>query len=152
MTGGLPGFDHRARRPPCQEAKERVKSAVRAAERQWPGQRIVVNLAPAGLKKGKAPASISPSPWPSWPRPDSSRPIASPITPRSGAALDGRVRPVRGALAVAEGAARGTRARALRRRVRGRGRSGRDRTGSVRHLAEAVAYLCSEQELIAPRR
>jgi magnesium chelatase family protein len=35
----------------CQEAKQRVWSAIIAAELQWPRARITVNLAPAGLKK-----------------------------------------------------------------------------------------------------
>src|SRR5205823_1442568 len=49
---GLPGFTivglaDRA----CQEARERVRSGVAAAELSWPGVRITVNLAPAELKK-----------------------------------------------------------------------------------------------------
>ena len=35
----------------CQEAKERVRSAVTSAELEWPRRRITVNLAPAGLRK-----------------------------------------------------------------------------------------------------
>src|SRR5205823_2029507 len=35
----------------CQEAKERVASAIRSAELRWPDGRIVVNLAPAELRK-----------------------------------------------------------------------------------------------------
>ncbi len=36
----------------CQEAKERVRCSVRAAELEWPTQRrITVNLAPAALRK-----------------------------------------------------------------------------------------------------
>src|SRR5437868_4754702 len=35
----------------CQEAKERVASAIRSAELFWPEGRVVVNLAPAELRK-----------------------------------------------------------------------------------------------------
>src|SRR5581483_937426 len=36
----------------CQEAKERVRSSVTAAELEWPSKRkITVNLAPASVKK-----------------------------------------------------------------------------------------------------
>jgi magnesium chelatase family protein len=52
LQGGVPGLAivglaDRA----CQEAKERVKSGIKAAELEWPRRRIVVNLAPAALKK-----------------------------------------------------------------------------------------------------
>src|SRR6266566_2227847 len=52
LRGGLPGFTivglaDRA----CQEAKERVKSGIVSAELQWPGAKVIVNLAPAGLRK-----------------------------------------------------------------------------------------------------
>src|ERR671933_1327418 len=35
----------------CQEAKVRVASAIRSAELHWPDGRLVVNLAPAQLRK-----------------------------------------------------------------------------------------------------
>ena len=35
----------------CQEAKERVRSGITSAELEWPGHRIIVNLAPADLRK-----------------------------------------------------------------------------------------------------
>src|SRR5215208_671706 len=35
----------------CQEAKERVRSGITAAELEWPVRRITVNLAPASLRK-----------------------------------------------------------------------------------------------------
>ncbi len=35
----------------CQEAKQRVRSGIAAAELEWPGKRITINLAPAGLRK-----------------------------------------------------------------------------------------------------
>jgi magnesium chelatase family protein len=33
----------------CQEAKDRVRSGIESAELEWPGHRIIVNLAPADL-------------------------------------------------------------------------------------------------------
>jgi magnesium chelatase family protein len=52
LQGGLPSFTivglaDRA----CQEAKERVRSGIASAAREWPRRRITVNLAPAGLRK-----------------------------------------------------------------------------------------------------
>src|ERR687886_107643 len=90
----------------CQEAKERVRSGIASAEQEWPVRRITVNLAPAGLKKEGSGFDL---------------PIALAILAASRQlpadrladhaalgelALDGRVRPVAGALAVAEGARR----------------------------------------------
>ena len=52
LRGGAPAFAivglaDRA----CQEAKERVASAIRSAELFWPDGRLIVNLAPAELRK-----------------------------------------------------------------------------------------------------
>src|SRR3989442_4691631 len=52
LRGGAPAFAivglaDRA----CQEAKERVVSAIRSAELSWPTGRVIVNLAPAELRK-----------------------------------------------------------------------------------------------------
>src|SRR5919204_208604 len=89
-----------------QEAKERVASAVRSAELRWPGGRIVVNLAPAELRKEGSSFDV---------------PIALALLAASHQiphtrlaehasvgelALDGRIRRVGGVLAVAEGARR----------------------------------------------
>src|SRR5262249_55746080 len=109
VQGGVPAFNivglaDRA----CQEAKERVRSGIVSAELSWPGgdQRITVNLAPAGLRKAGSGFDL---------------PIALSILaatlqiPREALArhaavgelaLDGRLRPVNGVLAVAEGARR----------------------------------------------
>src|SRR5688572_22403707 len=107
ILSGLPSFTlvglgDRA----CQEAKHRVRSGIRSAECRFPGERITVNLAPAGLKKEGSGFDL---------------PIALSILAASGQiprerlaehavvgelGLDGRVRPVDGALAVAEGARR----------------------------------------------
>ncbi|MGH3003943.1 MAG: YifB family Mg chelatase-like AAA ATPase [Gaiellaceae bacterium] len=126
----------------CQEAKERVRSGVAAAELEFPVRRIVVNLAPASLRKEGAGFDL---------------PIALAILaasdqlPRAALdgvaafgelALDGRVRPVPGALVAAEGARRGH----LHRLVCAL-ESGREVALAgvepipVAHLAEAVACL-----------
>ena len=90
----------------CQEAKERVRSGIASAELDWPKGRVVVNLAPAGLRKEGSSFDLS---------------IALAVLAASGQveasslrdhavvgelALDGRLRPVGGVLAVAEGARR----------------------------------------------
>ena len=146
VGGGVPGLAivglaDRA----CQEAKERVRSGVKSAECQWPRGRVLVNLAPAALKKEG---------------PGFDLPIALAVLAASGQlprgpvaehaaigelALDGRVRPVPGALAVAEGARR-----AGLERILCAAASAREAALAgiepvpVRHLAEAVAYLRGE--------
>jgi magnesium chelatase family protein len=148
LQGQVPGFTivglaDRA----CQEAKERVKSGVRSAACLWPSARITVNLAPAALRKEGSAFDL---------------PIALAILAASGQvpreelerhaahgelALDGRVRPVAGVFAVADGA-----------RTAGLGRiicAARSAPEAalagvepvpVWHLAEAVAYLRGEAE------
>jgi magnesium chelatase family protein len=131
----------------CQEAKHRVRSGVVSAARQWPKGRITVNLAPAALKKEGSGFDL---------------PIALAIlgasrqVPPSRLAehaalgelgLDGRIRPVGGALAVAEGARRQGFERLL---CPGESSAEVALAGiepvPVRHLAEAAAYLCGEEE------
>src|ERR671937_86050 len=90
----------------CQEAKERVRSGITSAELEWPLRRITVNLAPAGLRKEGSGFDL---------------PIALAILAASRQlpperlarhafvgelALDGRVRPVPGAIVAAEAARR----------------------------------------------
>jgi magnesium chelatase family protein len=91
----------------CQEAKERVRSGIASAELKWPSRnRITVNLAPADLRKEGSGFDL---------------PIALAVLAASQQlpvgclaghaavgelALDGRLRPVPGALAAAEGARR----------------------------------------------
>src|SRR5918997_3043167 len=90
----------------CQEAKHRVRSGIASAQLEWPSRRITVNLAPAGLCKEGSGFDV---------------PIALAILAASRQfpaerltghaaigelALDGRLRPVRGVLAAAEGARR----------------------------------------------
>ena len=93
----------------CQEAKERVRSGIVSAELQWPkSQRITINLAPAALRKEGSGFDL---------------PIALALLAASyqvpakalvghaafgELALDGRLRPVPGALVAAEGARRAT--------------------------------------------
>jgi magnesium chelatase family protein len=149
VRDGIPGFAivglaDRA----CQEARERVRSGISAAELSFPTGRITVNLAPAELRKEGSGFDL---------------PIAlallaaSQQLPRSALertaavgelALDGRLRRVGGVLAVAEGARRlGV------ERLLCPADSAREAALAgvaaipIRHLAEAVAYLRGEREL-----
>ena len=143
IAGGQPSFTivglaDRA----CQEAKERVRSGIGSAELIWPGTRVVVNLAPAGLRKEGSAFDLS---------------IALAILAASGQiepaalrghsvvgelALDGRLRPVGGVLAVAEGAKRIGLSRILcpAESSPEAALAGVDPI-PLRHLAEAVSYL-----------
>jgi magnesium chelatase family protein len=131
----------------CQEAKERVRSGIRSAELDWPRFRITVNLAPAGLRKEGSGFDL---------------PIALSILAASGQvpherlaehavvgelALDGRVRPVAGALAVAEGARRAglTRILCAAESTPEASLAGVEPV-PIRHLAEATAYLRGERD------
>jgi magnesium chelatase family protein len=127
----------------CQEAKHRVRSGIASAELEWPSRaRLTVNLAPAGLRKEGSGFDL---------------PIALAVLaasdqlPRDALgghaaigelALDGRLRPVPGALVAAEGARQ-----AGLRRVVCAVESGAEvalagvEAVPVAHLAEAVAYL-----------
>jgi magnesium chelatase family protein len=148
VQGQVPGFAivglaDRA----CQEAKERVKSGVRSAELEWPGRRITVNLAPASLRKEGSgfdlPIALAVLAASNQIPHDTLRELAA----VGELALDGRVRPVGGALAHAEGA----RALGLTRILcAAESASEAALAGiepvAVRHLAEAVAYLRGEYE------
>ena len=149
VDGGLPGFAivglvDRA----CQEAKHRVRSGVASASLEWPGtKRITVNLAPAGLRKEGSAFDLS----------IALAVLAAtrqvPLDSLAGRAavgelaLDGRVRPVGGTLAVAEGARRAGLAQVLcaAESAREAALAGVEAV-PVRHLAEAVAYLRGEIE------
>jgi magnesium chelatase family protein len=129
----------------CQEAKERVRSGIKSAELEWPKRRIVVNLAPAGLKKEGSGFDL---------------PIALTILEASGQiprgalaghavvgelALDGRLRPVGGVLAVAEGARRSGLGRILcPAETSPEASLAGIEPVPLRHLAEAVSYLRGE--------
>ena len=131
----------------CQEAKERVRSGITSAELEWPQRRITVNLAPAGLRKEGSGFDL---------------PIALSILAASGQiprgrlaehaavgelALDGRLRPVGGAIAFAEAARRAGFARILcaARSAPEAALAGIEPV-PLHHLAEAAAYLRGESE------
>ena len=149
IRDGIPGFAivglaDRA----CQEARERVRSGISAAELSFPPGRITVNLAPAELRKEGSGFDL---------------PIAlallaaSQQLPRSALertaavgelALDGRLRRVGGVLAVAEGARRLGAERLLCPADSAREAALAGVAAiPIRHLAEAVAYLRGTLEL-----
>ena len=130
----------------CQEAKHRVRTAIKAAALRWPGK-CIVNLAPAELKKEGSGFDL---------------PIALALLAASGQiprerlaehvscgelALDGQLRRVGGVLGVAEGARRLGVARIICAYDASAeaALAGVEPVG-VRHLAEAVAYLRGEAE------
>ena len=131
----------------CQEAKHRVRSGIDSAELDWPARRITVNLAPAALRKEGSGFDL---------------PIALAILAASRQfpydrlaghaaigelALDGRVRPVRGVLAAAEGARRAGLGRLLcaAESAPEAALAGVEPI-PANHLAEVVAYLRGEYE------
>ena len=148
LESGLPGFAivglaDRA----CQEAKHRVRSGIASAELEWPMRRITVNLAPAGLRKEGSAFDL---------------PIALSILAASGQipserleehaavgelALDGRLRPVGGTLALAEAARLAGLPRILcaARSAAEAALAGIEPV-PVWHLGEAAAYLRGERE------
>ena len=131
----------------CQEAKERVRSGIASAELEWPLRRITVNLAPAGLRKEGSGFDL---------------PIALSILAASGQiprdrlaehaavgelALDGRLRPVGGMLALAEAARQAGLSRILcAARSAPEAALADIEPVPLRHLAEAAAYLRGEGE------
>jgi magnesium chelatase family protein len=135
----------------CQEAKERVRSGIASAELEWPLRRIIVNLAPAGLRKEGSgfdlPIALAVL--------AASRQVAGDRLQDHAAigelALDGRLRPVPGALACAEAARRA----GVRRLLCPAGIAAEAALAGVEpvplhHLAEAGAYLRGELEPPAP--
>jgi magnesium chelatase family protein len=131
----------------CQEAKHRVRSGIASAELEWPSRRITVNLAPAALRKEGSGFDL---------------PIALAILAASRQfpgdrldghaaigelALDGRLRPVAGVLAAAEGARRAGLERLVcaAESAPEAALAGVD-TVPARHLAEVVAYLRGERD------
>ena len=154
LLGGAPtfaivGLADRA----CQEAKHRVRSGITSAALEWPQQRITVNLAPADLRKEG---------------PGFDLPIALAVLGASKQippdrlaghaaiaeiALDGRVRPVPGALAAAEGARRSGLDRLVCAAESGAevALAGVTPVG-IRHLVEAVEYFRGMREPDEPPR
>ncbi len=131
----------------CQEAKHRVRSGIASAELEWPSRRITVNLAPAALRKEGSGFDL---------------PIALAILAASRQfpvdrlaghaaigelALDGRLRPVAGVLAAAEGARRAGLERLLcaAESAAEAALAGIEPV-PIRHLAEVVGYLRGEYE------
>ncbi len=126
----------------CQEAKERVRSGITSAELEWPLRRLTVNLAPAGLRKEGSgfdlPIALAVL--------AASHQIPAERLARHAAlgelALDGRVRPVPGALVAAEAARRAGLERLIcpSESAREAALAGIEPV-PVEHLAEAGAYL-----------
>jgi magnesium chelatase family protein len=86
------------------ESQQRIKSAIEHLGYRWPGQGITINLAPAGLRKEGAAYDLplalgilaaSGQIDPSW---------LSNLLPMGELALDGQLRSIRGALALAQAA------------------------------------------------
>jgi magnesium chelatase family protein len=131
----------------CQEAKQRVRSGIKSAELQWPGNKSTVNLAPAELRKEGSGFDL---------------PIALALLAASGQiprdrlaehascgelALDGRLRRVGGVLGVADGARRAGLERLLcAHEASSEAALAGVQPVGVRHLVEAVAYLRGELE------
>ena len=120
-------------------------AASASAQLEWPLKRITVNLAPAGLRKEGSGFDLSIA----LAVLAASRQIPADRLAEHAAvgelALDGRVRPVRGAFAVAEGARRAGLERILCAPESAcEAELGGVEAVPVRHLAEAVAYLRGE--------
>src|ERR671935_818317 len=132
----------------CQEAKERVASAIRSAELRWPDGRIVVNLAPAELRKEGSAFDVSIA----LALLAASRQIPHDRLAEHASvgelALDGRIRRVGGVLAVAEGARRAGLTDILcPAKACGEAALAGVEPIPVRHLADAARYLRGELEL-----
>src|SRR5436190_4005181 len=149
VRGGVPGFTivglaDRA----CQEAKERVKSGIFSAQVEFPvRRRVTVNLAPAGLRKeGSAfdlPIALAILAATRQIEPDALNQHAA----VGELALDGRIRPVGGVMAAAEGARRAGFTRLLcPAQTAPEAELAGIEPVPLRHLAEAVAYLRGEGE------
>ncbi|HVS86128.1 MAG TPA: YifB family Mg chelatase-like AAA ATPase [Gaiellaceae bacterium] len=148
VRDGLPGFAivglaDKA----CQEARERVRSGIAAAELDFPDGRITVNLAPAELRKEGSgfdlPIALAVL--------AASRQLPRAELDRHAAvgelALDGRLRRVGGVLAVAEGARRmGIEKLLCPPESAVEAALAGVEPVPVRHLADAVAYLRGELE------
>jgi magnesium chelatase family protein len=149
LQSGIPGFAivglaDRA----CQEAKHRVRSGVVSAALEWPAnRRITVNLAPAALRKEGSgfdlPITLAVL--------GATRQLPPERLAEHAAvgelALDGRIRPVAGTLAVAEGARRAGLSHVVcaAESAPEAALAGIEPV-PVRHLAEVVAYFRGEIE------
>jgi magnesium chelatase family protein len=137
----------------CQEAKHRVRSSVHSTLLEWPRKAITVNLAPGALRKEGTGFDLAIA---------LTILAASEQLPRDRLAehacigelgLDGRIRPVTGTIAAAEGAARAGLERVLcaAEAAHEAALAGIEAVGA-RHLAEAVAYLRGEVQLAPASR
>src|SRR5438874_3765455 len=131
----------------CQEAKERVRSGITSAALDWPVRRITVNLAPAELRKEGSgfdlPIALAIL--------AASRQVPPERLARHAAVgelgLDGRLRPVGGVLAAAEGARTGGLEKLIcAAECAAEAALAGVEPVAVRHLAEAVAYLRGERD------
>ena len=147
LERGVPGFAivglaDRA----CQEAKHRVRSGISSSSLEWPlDRRITVNLAPAGLRKEGSSFDLSIA----LAVLAASRQVPAERLAEHAAvgelALDGRIRPVRGAFAVAEGArSLGLDLILCAPESAAEAELAGVQAVPVRHLGEAVAYLRGE--------
>ena len=131
----------------CAEARQRVKSGIASAELRFPKGRVIVNLAPAGLRKegsgfdlAIALAILAASRQVPRERVEAHASVGE-------LGLDGRLRRVGGVLAVAEGARRAGLSHVLcPRETAPEAQLAGVEAVPVRHLAEAVAYLRGEAE------
>ncbi len=132
----------------CQEAKHRVRSGVHSALLDWPGKVITVNLAPAALRKEGTgfDLAIALTVLAASEQVPAERLFEHACVGELG--LDGRVRPVAGTIAAAEGAAKAglTRVLCAAESSGEAALAGIDAVG-VRHLGEAVAYLLGHEEI-----
>jgi magnesium chelatase family protein len=126
----------------CQEAKERVRSGISSAELEFPVRRITVNLAPAGLRKEGSGFDLPIALAVLAASQQLPRDALDGIAAFGELALDGRVRPVPGALIAAEGARRSRLSRLVCAAESGAevALAGIEPI-PVHHLADAVAYL-----------
>jgi magnesium chelatase family protein len=149
LAGGLPAFAivglvDRA----VQEAKHRIRSGVASASLPWPDGKITVSLAPAQLRKEGSSFDLAIA----LAILGAARQIPPDRLGEHAAvgelALDGRVRPVGGVLAVAEGATRsGIDKLVCAPECAAEAALAGVEPVPVRHLAEVVAYLRGEVEL-----
>ena len=132
-----------------QESRERVRAAIVNSGYEFPSRRITVNLAPADLRK-EGPAFDLPVALALLQATGQARaagsPAAGPVAAAGELGLDGSVRPIAGALAIAESL--------RRRRTRGIAVPAQNaaeaalvaglRVYPVRHLREAAAVLAGD--------
>ncbi|WP_119067964.1 YifB family Mg chelatase-like AAA ATPase [Rubrobacter indicoceani] len=149
VSSGLPGFSIVGLPDAAvQEARERVRVAVTNSGFKFPTKKVVVNLAPANLRKAGAAFDL---------------PIALGILAASGVippeklagfavcgelSLDGGLRPVRGALSMAEGArSAGMGAMLMPERNAAEAASGGTPVYGIESLTRAVEFLRGEIEV-----